>query len=147
MSKIATLGLAIFAMILGILFEKQNVAFMVGLAFSVAACANFPVLVLSMFWRGLTTRGAVIGGIVGLVTAVTLIILSKAVWVDTLGISETPVNPFNGPAIFAMPLAFFCCWFFSVTDQSARAQAERKAFDAQYVRSQTGIGISGASDH
>ena len=143
MSKIATLGLAIFAMILGILFEKQNVAFMVGLAFSVAACANFPVLVLSMFWKGLTTRGAVIG----LATAVTLIILSKAVWVDTLGISETPVNPFNGPAIFAMPLAFFCCWLFSVTDNSARAQAERKAFDAQYVRSQTGIGISGASDH
>jgi len=147
MSKIATLGLAIFAMILGILFEKQNVAFMVGLAFSVAACANFPVLVLSMFWKGLTTRGAVIGGVIGLATAVTLIILSKAVWVDTLAISETPVNPFNGPAIFAMPLAFFCCWLFSVTDNSARAQAERKAFDAQYVRSQTGIGISGASDH
>ena len=120
---------------------------MVGLAFSVAACANFPVLVLSMFWKGLTTRGAVIGGVVGLVTAVTLIILSKAVWVDTLKISDTPINSFNGPAIFAMPLAFFCCWFFSVTDKSARAQAERKAFDAQFVRSQTGIGISGASDH
>ena len=147
MSKIATLGLAIFAMILGIVFEKQNVAFMVGLAFSVAACANFPVLVLSMFWKGLTTRGAVVGGVVGLGLAVTLIVLSKAVWVDTLGISDTPVNPFNGPAIFAMPLAFFCCWLFSVTDNSPRAQAERKAFDAQFVRSQTGIGISGASDH
>ncbi|WP_407305049.1 cation acetate symporter [Acinetobacter sp.] len=147
MSKIATLGLAIFAMILGILFEKQNVAFMVGLAFSVAACANFPVLVLSMFWKGLTTRGAVIGGVVGLSLAVLLIILSKAVWVDTLGISDTPINPFNGPAIFAMPLSFFCCWLFSVTDNSARAQAERKAFDAQYVRSMTGIGASGASDH
>lgn len=147
MSKIATLGLAIFAMILGILFEKQNVAFMVGLAFSVAACANFPVLVLSMFWKGLTTRGAVIGGVVGLVAAVTLIVLSKAVWVDTLNISDSPINPFNGPAIFAMPLSFFCCWLFSVTDKSARAEAERKAFDAQYVRSQTGIGISGASDH
>lgn len=147
MSKIATLGLAIFAMILGILFEKQNVAFMVGLAFSVAACANFPVLVLSMFWKGLTTRGAVIGGVVGLVTAVVLIVLSKAVWVDTLAISDTPVVPFNGPAIFAMPLSFFCCWLFSVTDNSAQAQAERKAFDAQFVRSQTGIGISGASDH
>jgi cation/acetate symporter len=147
MSKIATLGLAIFAMILGILFEKQNVAFMVGLAFSVACCANFPVLVLSMFWKGLTTRGAVIGGIVGLVTAVTLIILSKAVWVDTLKISDTAVNPFNGPAIFAMPLSFLCCWFFSVTDKTARAEKERKAFDAQFVRSQTGIGISGASDH
>ncbi|MNT69152.1 Cation/acetate symporter ActP [compost metagenome] len=100
-----------------------------------------------MFWKGLTTRGAVIGGVVGLVTAVTLIVLAKAVWVDTLGISDTAVNPFNGPAIFAMPLSFFCCWLFSVTDSSARAEAERKAFDAQYVRSQTGIGISGASDH
>ncbi|MEQ1412223.1 cation acetate symporter [Acinetobacter indicus] len=147
MSKIATLGLAIFAMILGILFEKQNVAFMVGLAFSVAACANFPVLVLSMFWKGLTTRGAVIGGVAGLVSAVVLIVLSKAVWVDTLAISDTPVVPFNGPAIFAMPLSFFCCWLFSITDNSAQAQAERKAFDAQFVRSQTGIGISGASDH
>ena len=146
-SRYATLGLAVFAMILGILFEKQNVAFMVGLAFSVAACANFPVLVLSMFWKGLTTRGAVIGGIVGLVGAVGLIILSKAVWVDTLGISESAPNPFNGPALFAMPLSFLCCWFFSVTDKSARAEQERKAFDAQFVRSQTGIGISGASDH
>ncbi len=147
MSKIATLGLAIFAMILGILFEKQNVAFMVGLAFSVAACANFPVLVLSMFWKGFTTRGAIAGGVVGLAAAVILIVLSKAVWVDTLGISETAPNSFNGPAIFAMPLSFFCCWLFSVTDNSPKAQAERKAFDAQFVRSQTGIGISGASDH
>ncbi|MGY6581747.1 sodium:solute symporter family transporter [Klebsiella pneumoniae] len=90
MSKIATLGLAIFAMILGILFEKQNVAFMVGLAFSVACCAYFPILVLSMFWKGLTTRGAVIGGVVGLVTAVELIILSNAAWADT---AHTPAPP------------------------------------------------------
>ena len=147
MSKIATLVLAIFAMILGILFEKQNVAFMVGLAFAVACCANFPILVLSMFWKGLTTRGAVIGGLAGLISAVTLIVLSKAVWVDTLHMADTPVFGFNSPTLFSMPLAFFCCWLFSVTDNSARAQAERKAFDAQYVRSMTGVGISGASDH
>ncbi|AOA59497.1 cation acetate symporter [Acinetobacter larvae] len=147
MSKIATLGLAIFAMFLGIIFEKQNVAFMVGLAFSVACCANFPVLVLSMFWKGLTTRGAVIGGLVGLIGAVTLIVLSKAVWVDTLALSDTAPNPFNGPALFAMPLAFLCCWFFSITDNSERARKERAAFDAQFVRSMTGIGASGASDH
>lgn len=134
MSKIATLVLAILAMILGILFEKQNVAFMVGLAFSVACCANFPVLVLSMFWKGLTTRGAVIGGVVGLVGAVTLIVLSKAVWVDTLGLADTAPSSLNGPAIVAMPLAFFCCWFFSITDKSDRAQRERKAYDAQFVR-------------
>lgn len=147
MSKIATLGLAIFAMILGIMFEKQNVAFMVGLAFSVACCANFPILVLSMFWKGLTTRGAVLGGVVGLVTAVTLIILSKAVWVDTLGISDVAPNALNGPAIIAMPLAFFCSWFFSVTDKSDRAEKERARYKAQFVRSMTGIGASGASDH
>lgn len=147
MSKLATLGLAIFAMILGILFEKQNVAFMVGLAFSVAACANFPVLVLSMFWKGLTTRGAVAGGVVGLVTAVTLIILSKAVWVDTLGISDVAPNSLNGPAIIALPLAFFFCWLFSVTDKSAQAEKERAAYNAQFVRSMTGVGASGASDH
>ena len=147
MSKIATLALAIFAMLLGIMFEKQNVAFMVGLAFSVASCANFPVLVLSMFWRGLTTRGAVIGGVVGLVMAVGLIVVSKAVWVDTLALAEVAPSSLNGPAIIAMPLAFFCCWFFSITDNSARAKREREAYNAQFVRSMTGIGASGASDH
>lgn len=147
MSKIATLGLAILAMILGIMFEKQNVAFMVGLAFAVAASANFPVLVLSMFWRGLTTRGAVIGGFAGLISAVVLIGLTKAVWVDTLFISESAPLAMTNPAIFSMAIAFVCCWLFSITDKSARAKAEKKAFDAQFVRSMTGIGISGASDH
>ena len=66
-SKMATLALGILAILLGIVFEKQNVAFMVGLAFAIAASANFPVLILSMFWKGLTTRGAVIGGWLGLV--------------------------------------------------------------------------------
>lgn len=147
MSKIATLGLAVLAMILGIMFEKQNVAFMVGLAFAVAASANFPVLVLSMFWKGLTTRGAVIGGFAGLASAVILISLTKAVWVDTLGISDKAPLSFTNPAIFSMTISFICCWLFSVTDKSARAAAEKKAFDQQFVRSMTGIGISGASDH
>lgn len=147
MSKIATLGLAILAMILGILFEKQNVAFMVGLAFAVAASANFPVLVLSMFWKGLTTRGAVIGGFAGLISAVILISLTKAVWVDTLGLGDKPVLNMSNPAIFSMTISFVCCWLFSVTDKSARAAAEKKAFDQQFVRSMTGIGISDASDH
>ena len=65
-SRITTVVLGIVAIILGIIFEKINVAFMVGLAFAVAASANFPVLLLSIMWKGLTTRGAVIGGFVGL---------------------------------------------------------------------------------
>jgi len=146
-SKMATVGLAIFAMVLGILFEKQNVAFMVGLAFAVAASANFPVLVLSMFWRGLTTRGAVIGGLAGLISAVVLICLTKAVWVDTLKISDQAPLPYGNPALFSMILSFVCCWLFSVTDGSARAKAEQARFNSQFVRSMTGIGASGASDH
>lgn len=69
-SKIATVCLGFVAIALGILFEKQNIAFMVGLAFGVAAAANFPVLILSMYWKGLTTRGALAGGYGGLLTAV-----------------------------------------------------------------------------
>lgn len=146
-SKIAVLCLGVLAMLLGIVFEKQNVAFMVGLAFAVAASANFPVLILSMFWRGLTTRGAVIGGTLGLVSSVVLIAMTKAVWVETLHLSDTAPIPYTNPALFSVVAAFVGCWFFSITDKSARANAERAAFDAQFVRSMTGIGASGASDH
>lgn len=146
-SKMATVGLAIFAMFLGIVFEKQNVAFMVGLAFAVAASANFPVLVLSMYWKGLTTRGAVVGGWLGLLSAVTLIFFTKAVWVDTLAISDTAPLPYSNPALFSMLLAFGSCWLFSVTDKSARAARDKANFDAQFVRSMTGVGASGAQDH
>ena len=146
-TKRATIGLAIMAMLLGIIFEKQNVAFMVGLAFAVAASANFPVLVLSMFWKGLTTRGAVVGGYAGLASAVIFIALTKAVWVDTLALGEKPILAMTNPALFSMAIAFTCCYIFSVTDKSARAEKEKKDFDAQFVRSMTGIGISDASDH
>ena len=145
-SKIACIGLGIVAVALGIVFEKQNIAFLVGLTFGIAASANFPVLVLSIYWRGLTTRGALIGGIVGLVSAVTLVILSKAVWVVVLG-NKTPIFPYEQPALFSMPLAFFFTWLFSVTDKSVAAKKEIEAFDDQYVRSQTGIGAAGASAH
>ena len=82
-SRWASLGLGVVAVVLGIAFEKQNVAFLVGLTFGIAASTNFPILILSMYWKGLTTRGALVGGIVGLVSAVTFVVLSKAVWVVT----------------------------------------------------------------
>ncbi len=83
-SKFASLALGVVAVVLGILFEKQNVAFLVGLTFGIAASANFPVLILSMYWKGLTTRGALLGGLTGLVSAVVFVVLSKAVWVVVL---------------------------------------------------------------
>ena len=135
-SKIATLFLGVLAIILGIIFENQNVAFMVGLAFAIAASCNFPVLVMSIFWKGLTTRGAMIGGFLGLISAVVGVILSPAVWEATLGNPKgsAPI-PLDNPALFSMTLAFAGIWLFSVLDRSTRAKVDRGGFDAQYVRS------------
>ena len=145
-SRLSTITLGVLAILLGILFENQNVAFMVGLAFAIAASANFPVLVLSISWRNCTTRGATIGGFLGLASATIWVVLSKTVWVDVLGFSEAIV-PFPNPGIFSIPLAFFAIWLFSTLDRSKQAERERLAFDALTVRSQTGIGAAAASAH
>ena len=145
-SKYATVALGLLAIVLGIAFEKQNIAFMVGLAFGVAAAANFPVLILSMYWKGLTTRGALWGGYGGLVSAVLFVLFSKSVWVDVLH-NPAPLFPYTQPALFAMPVAFLLAYIFSKTDSSVRARNEIDAFDDQYVRAQTGYGAAAASNH
>jgi cation/acetate symporter len=145
-SRYATIGLGIAAIFLGIVFEKQNVAFMVGLAFAIAASANFPILFLSIYWKKLTTRGAVVGGWAGLLTATILVVISPVVWVDVFGF-ETAIFPYKYPALFSMTAAFVGIWLFSITDKSASAEKEREAFDDQYFRAQTGIGAEEASKH
>ena len=144
-SRIATIVLGIVAIVLGILFEKQNVAFMVGLAFAIAASANFPILILSMYWHRLTTRGALVGGFSGLTTAIVLVILGPIVWVDILGYAEA-IFPYKYPALFSVLTAFVLIWLFSVTDNSERGKKERALFEHQFIRSQTGIGAHGATD-
>jgi cation/acetate symporter len=145
-SKISSLGLGVIAVLLGILFEKLNIAFLVGMTFGIAASCNFPVLILSMYWKGLTTKGAVWGGIAGLVAAVAIVVFSEAVWVTVLG-NPKPLFPYQQPAIFSMPLAFFVCWIVSVLDRSAAAAKEKEAYEDQYVRAQTGFGAAGAAAH
>lgn len=145
-SKIATIILGIVAIYLGIAFEEQNIAFMVGLAFAIAASANFPILFLSMYWSKLTTRGALLGGSLGLLTAAVLVVLGPTVWVDFLGHAEA-IFPYKYPALFSVSAAFIGIWFFSITDNSDTAAKEREAFEAQYIRAQTGIGAEGASEH
>jgi len=145
-SKIATICLGFVAIVLGILFEKQNIAFMVGLAFGVAAAANFPVLILSMYWKGLTTRGALWGGYGGLISAVLFVLFSKSVWVDVIG-NKAALFPYTQPALFAMPIAFLLAYIFSKSDSTVRAKQEIEAFEDQYVRAQTGFGASGAAKH
>ena len=145
-SRIATVCLGVVAILLGVAFEKVNVAFMVGLAFAIAASSNFPVLLLSMYWKGLTTKGAAVGGWLGLLTAFTLTVLSPSIWHDVLGF-PAGLFPYNAPALFSMPVAFIACWGVSVLDRSAAARTEAGRFEAQYVRSQTGIGAEGAAAH
>lgn len=147
-AKITTVILGIVAVALGIAFEKQNIAFMVSLAFAVAASANFPVLFMSVLWKGCTTRGAMIGGFAGLISAVGLTVVSPSVWEATLG---NPAGsawfPYASPALFSMTIGFVSIWLFSVTDRSERARIDRAGFEAQTVRSETGIGAAAASAH
>ena len=147
-SKITTICLGILAVTLGIVFEKQNIAFMVSLAFAIAASANFPVLFMSVLWKDCTTKGAVIGGFLGLISSVALTVVSPSVWEATLGNPKgSALFPYTSPALFSMTIGFVGIWLFSVLDKSARAAEDRDGFLAQQVRSETGIGASGASGH
>ena len=145
-SRITTVALGIIAVILGIVFERQNIAFMVSLAFAVAASATFPVLFMSVLWPNCTTRGATAGGFLGLITAVVLTVLSKSVWVDVLH-NASAIFPYTSPALFSMTAGFAGIWLFSITDNSPRARLDREGYEAMKVRSETGIGASGASGH
>ena len=147
-SRITTLALGVIAVVLGILFEKQNIAFMVSLAFAIAASANFPVLLLSVLWKDCTTKGAVIGGFLGLISSVALTIVSPSVWEATFGNPKgSALFPYTSPALFSMTIGFVGIWLFSILDKSKNAAAERAAFPAQQVRSETGLGAAKASSH
>ena len=137
-SRLSAVTLGCIAIFLGIIFEKQNVAFMVGLAFAVAASANFPILFLSMYWKRLTSQGALIGGGTGLFIATILVILGPAVWVDIFG-NEKAIFPYKYPALFSVTTAFIFTWFFSKIDKSKKSQKEINKFDNQLLRSQIGM--------
>jgi cation/acetate symporter len=145
-SKFATLLLGILTIYLGIIFQDQNVAFMVGLAFAIAASANFPLLLLSIYWKKLTTKGAVIGGSLGLLSAIIFVILGPVVWVDILG-NPTEIFPYKYPALFSMSITFVTIWLFSSLDKSKKSNDEIKKYDNQFFRSQTGIGIDAKISH
>ncbi|MBQ8819207.1 cation acetate symporter [Campylobacter sp.] len=145
-TKRATIALGLLAILLGIIFEGQNVAFMVGLAFSIAASVNFPIILLCIYWRGLSTKGVFYGGLIGLFGVLGLVVLSPSIWVDILGF-ESAIFPYSYPAIFSMPITFIAIYIISKFDNSKRAKIDRSGFDAQDFRAQTGIGASQAISH
>ncbi|HSS30879.1 MAG TPA: cation acetate symporter [Nitrospiraceae bacterium] len=147
-SRMTTVALGILAVLLGIVFEKQNVAFMVSLAFAIAASANFPVLFMSVLWKDCTTRGAVIGGFLGLISSVLLTVVSPSVWEATLGYPKgSALFPYASPALFSITIGFVGIWLFSILDRSSQAAKDRDGFLAQQVLSETGIGATTASGH
>jgi cation/acetate symporter len=106
--KVARIASGLFgvaAILLGIVFKEQNVAYMVGLAFAIAASANFPALFLSIFWKKFTTYGAVASMWVGTLSALILIYLSPTIWVDLLG-HKTAIFPLKNPGLYTIPLSF-----------------------------------------
>lgn len=137
-SKASAILISLVSMALGLLFENQNIAFIVGLVFAIAASANFPVLLLSVQWKNLTTRGAVSGSICGLGVSLLLVLLSPGVWTITLGLGQAPF-PFDNPALFSVPIAFLVTWIVSVMDHSKAGDRVRGAFEAQQVKAQTGL--------
>ena len=104
-SRYAALALGLLALLLSTLFQQQNIAFVMGLAFAIAASANFPVLLLALYWRGLSEQGALACAACGMLASSMLIVLGPAVWVAVLGFEE-PLFPWANPALFAVPLAF-----------------------------------------
>jgi cation/acetate symporter len=139
-SKAAVVAIGLLSMGLGVVFENQNIAFMVGLVFAIAASANFPVILLSIVWPDFTTRGAVSGSLAGLVASVGLVALSPGVWTATFKLGPAPF-PYDNPALVSVPLAFAISLAVSLLDRSAAAASVRASFGAQHVRAQTGLGI------
>jgi cation/acetate symporter len=125
-ARVASVVLGVLAIVLGIGFKGQNVAFMVGLAFALAASGNFPALVLSIFWRGCTTAGAVAAIIAGTLTAAVLIFLSPTIQIDILH-HEHAWFGLRNPALVSMPLAFVCGIVVSLLAPEAAAQAGYEA--------------------
>jgi cation/acetate symporter len=135
-ARVATIGFGLLAVLLGILFKGQNVAFMVGLAFAVAASANFPPLLLSIVWRRFNTAGAVSAIGAGAVLSVVLIVLSPTVWVDLLH-KPAALFPLRNPAIVSMPVSFLCGVAASLLTREPEAEAK---FDDEKLRTYLGIG-------
>jgi cation/acetate symporter len=132
----ATVVFGLLAVLLGIVFKDQNVAFMVGLAFAVACSANFPSLLLSIVWRGFTTGGAVASILTGAALAVVLIIVGPTVWVDILKNKEA-LFPLRNPAIVSMPAAFIVGILVSL---ATREKSAEEKFEDEKLRTYLGIG-------
>ncbi|OFR91258.1 cation acetate symporter [Micrococcus sp. HMSC067E09] len=141
------LVIGVLSILGGIGAQGQNVAFLVALAFAVAASANLPTIVYSLFWRGFTTRGALWSMYGGLITALVLIVLSPVMSGSETSMipgADFAVFPLKNPGIISIPLAFFLGWLGSVTEKRTEDPAKQAEME---VRSLTGVGAEKPVDH
>lgn len=142
-SRFATVVIGALAVTLGIAFRNQNIAYVISLVVGIAAASNFPLLLLALYWRGLTTWGAVLGGGTGLVLSVGLTVLGPSVWVNVLG-HAMPVFPLDPPTLVALPAAFLVCVAGSLLDRSRRGALDRAGFVEQSNRMMGGAALAAA---
>jgi cation/acetate symporter len=141
--RVAALLVGVVAIVVAVIGgEGLNVSFMVGLAFAVAASANFPALLLALTWRRFNTTGALTGVAFGVVSAILLIVVSPGVWPGSGG---SPIGwDLKNPGIVSIPLGFFGCWLGTVLSSDSSTQDK---FDELRVRAETGLGAEEATAH
>ncbi len=146
LSRISAVVLCSIGVLLAILFQNQNVAFIAVMPLVIAGSVNFPILILAMYWRNLTTKGAVIGGLVGFVSSVALIVMGPKVWVSVIG-ADAPLFPYDYPGLFTISAAFITMIVVSLFDRSERAEKDRQMFDEQLIAAELATDVSKAVDH
>jgi len=142
LTRISVFLIGLAAVLLGIAFQNENVAFIATIPMVVSASVTFPMLLLSLFWSGLTTRGAIWGALVGLVSSIVLILLGPQVWVSVLG-NEQAVFPYDYPALFTMPLSFMVMLLVSMADDSERGIVDKENYRALEWRAEFGDSPAG----
>ena len=142
-ARIAAISIGVIAIVIAVIGGSGlNVSFMVGLAFAVAASANFPALLLALTWRRFNTTGAVTGVLFGVVSAIFLVIVSPKVWPGADSDTGSPIGwTLANPGIVSIPLGFIGCWLGTVLSKEHGAE---HTYHELYVRSETGLGAERA---
>ena len=143
-SRIATFAIGLVAVLLGMAFEKQNISYLVSMVLAVSASASFPLLILALYWRGLTALGGVVGGSLGLVSAILLLILGPTIWVEILGNAD-PIFPYRYPAVFSVALGFGGMIIVSLLDRRGKTAEDDRRFADQQARALLGPAAVGES--
>jgi cation/acetate symporter len=147
MARYASIGVALISILLAIFAQTLNVAFLVSLAFAVAASANLPVILFTIYWKRFNTTGAIAGMLTGLISAIILVAISPNIWSPIEGkaifVGDPLINLTN-PGIISIPLGFIAAYLGTILSSKKENAAK---FDEILVKSNTGHGVSGISTH